>query len=128
MKTKRTSIDTIAEVLVDELGKMEANTKQIQKESLRMQQIASKPIEVNTEPIRAILKRFETLSTQKSLVPVWSYVVTVVSVVLLCAACLVAYLQYQDKEQAQGRVETFSQYIRESDQVERFNQWLDSPE
>ena len=67
MKTKRTSIETIAEVLVAELGNMEANAKQIQKESLRIQEITSKPIKVDTEPIQAILKRFETLSTQKSL-------------------------------------------------------------
>lgn len=77
MKPKRMNVQDIAEILLDELDKLEGTAKTIQQANQETKKVLAMvgdqltrlektPVRVDTKPIEASLKRFETLYAEKA--------------------------------------------------------------
>ena len=129
MTTERHNLQTIAEVLIDELGKLDKTSKRIEAVlpavDQRLEQLSNTQLSVDTKPTKAILDRIEYLSKTRSFVPTWVYVVTLILICLLLGTSYGFYDFYQKAERSRRDAENFELFIRETDQVDRYNQWAE---
>ena len=143
MKPKRMNVQDIAEVLLDELDKMEKTAQTIQravedsKQVLpaigdQLTRIEQTRVQVDTGPMQAILSRFETLSRQNDRVPTWAAIWLVVASLGALAGIYFAFVYYGEVGEVGGRVESLEQavevyqkYLGETGKGEEFQQWVD---
>lgn len=78
MGKQRLNVQTIAEVLMEELAKMDGNTKRIENATKGIEEATEKPLHIDTKELKeliahqeAIYKRQENLFKEKFHVPKW---------------------------------------------------------
>ena len=143
MKPKRMNVQDIAEVLLDELDKMEKTAQTIQravedsKQVLpaigdQLTRIEQTRVQVDTGPMQAILSRFETLSRQNDRVPTWAAIWLVVASLGALAGIYFAFVYYGEVRELTERVESlengvsvYQEYLDETEKEEEFQQWVD---
>lgn len=137
-KPQRMSVQDIAEVLVSEMEEMKKTARTLHRaveDSKRvlpaigeqLRRTEQTKLEVNTEPMRAILSRFETLSQQRQVLPTWAGLSLLVVSLMAAFGVYFSVQQRGRAEKLENAVGIYQQYLRETDQGGRFQEWLDSP-
>jgi len=129
MSKDRIDIQTIAEILISELDKLEGAAKRIEAVlpavDLRLKKLQETTIPVETAAVENLLRRLEEVSVPRSVIPQWIVVIAIVGVIMTFMGFNIAWQTHQSSEGIKVRKEAFEQYIVVTGQADAFNEWYD---
>lgn len=142
-KSQRMSVQDIAEVLVSEMGEMKKTADKLHRaveESKRvlpaighqLTRVEQTKLQVNTEPMQAILKRFETLSEENNRLPMGIVIWLVVASLGALAGTFFAFSYAGEVNELTEQIEkletgisVYQEYLGDTEQQERFQKWIE---
>lgn len=144
MKPKRMNVQDIAEVLLDELGKMEKTARIIHRaveESKRvlpaignqLTRVEQTRLQIDREPLQAFLSEFKRVSKERAVLPRWAVIWLVVVHVVAIAAIFFAFNDSRQADELTEEVESlrntvsvYQEYLQDTEQQERFQEWIEA--
>jgi hypothetical protein len=132
MKQPRINVQTIAEVLIDELDKLEKTSKRI--ESVlpavdeRLNALQRTTVSLDTREAERILSHFESLTQRNEYYPRWVIIFTIAATAIGLIGLFFGFSQIGESDQldeANRKLEIHQRYIQDTEQVEQFQEWIE---
>jgi len=139
MKKDRMNIQTITEVLIDELEHFQSTAKSVEKVlpaiDTKLVELQSSKLQVETKSIESVLKRFEELSTKRVYYPKGIVLTFIVALILAVGGIFFSVMKYKEAQlneelwiREANRALELSEYLQNTKQGEKFDKWRNERE
>jgi predicted nucleic acid-binding Zn-ribbon protein len=147
MKPKKMNVQDIAEVLLDELDKMEKTARTIHRAveeskkvlpaiSNQLTRVEQTRLQIDREPLQAFLSEFKRISKERAVLPGWSAIWLVVVHLVAVVAIYFAFVGSGQVDELsdelteelgslKNTVSVHQEYLQDTEQQERFQEWIE---